>query len=174
MPATLGLFGRSAGGWLVTSAATLRPDLFAAVVSQDGAVAPEIAQELAGSPVLEAQRRLLETQPGRSLADRYWPTRAFSRERGCPALLLTSWRGDQRVPAEQSRALAAMHQSAGCPTLLFEQPAGDHGVISPQMLGVTYGFFTDRLGLKSEPEESRRSLAAEPLGDFEKTLESPK
>lgn len=163
-PASLGLFGRSAGGALVASAATLRPDLFAAVVSQDGAVAPEIAPELAGSPVLEAQRRLLETDPGRRLADRYWPTRAFSKERGCPPLLLTSWRGDQRVPAEQSRALAAQHRSAGCPTLLFEQPAGDHGVLSPEMLGVTYGFFSNKLGLHSGDEQSRHSLRADPLG----------
>ena len=173
-PATLGLFGRSAGGALVASAATLRPDLFAAVVSQDGAVAPEVAQDLAGSPVLEAQRRLLETKPGRRLADRYWPTRAFSRERGCPRLLLTSWRGDQRVPAEQSRALAAQHQSAGCPTLLFEQPAGDHGVTSPQMLGVTYGFFSDRLGLHSESKESRHSWRADPPVDPRKSWAMPK
>lgn len=146
-PAQLGLFGRSAGGWLVTSAATLRPRLFGAVVSQDGAVDPEAAGPVTGSPVIENQRRLLTTPAGRKVADRYWPVRSFSRGRGCPALLLMSWRGDQRVPAQQSRSLAALHRRAGCPTLLFEQDGGEHGVTSPELLGMTFGFFAGRLGL---------------------------
>ena len=150
-PEQLGLYGMSAGGGLVTSAATISPALFAGVVSHDGAVDPEAAPQLAGSPVRQAQLALLAERAGQDMADRYWPARAFNAARGCPNLLLTSWRGDQRVPAEESRALAARHHRAGCPTLLFEQPGGDHGTTSATLLGITFGFFADRLGLPSGP-----------------------
>ena len=153
IPATLGLFGRSAGGWLAASAATLRPDLFAAAVSQDGAVDPENDASAAGSPVIREWRRLLDSAEGRKIADTYWPARAFNRERGCPNLLLTSWRGDQRVPATQSRSLAALHRNAGCATLLFEQDGGEHGVVSPELLGLTFGYFAWRLALPLRTSE---------------------
>lgn len=147
----LGLYGLSAGGGLVSSAATIRPELFAGVVSQDGAVYPEAAAKSAGSPVRQQQLALLADEAGRRIADSYWPARAFSRERGCPKLLLTSWRGDQRVPAAESRALAARHQAAGCRTLLFEQSGGDHGATSPEQLGIMFGYSADRLGLATDP-----------------------
>lgn len=147
-PRQLGIDGGSDGGRLVAGAAMLRPDLFGAAVSRDGAVFPTASIGLAGSPVLMEDLRLIETEAGRALADAYWPDRLFDPRRGCPNLLLTSWRGDQRVSARQSRALAFLLRQAGCNALLFEQQGGEHMVTTPEMLGLVYGYFRARLGLR--------------------------
>jgi prolyl oligopeptidase len=142
----LGLEGFSDGGRLVAGAAVLRPDLFAAAVSRDGPLMPEVGA-VEGSPLIAADRRLLESASGRALADKYWPDRIFARRRACPNILLTSWRGDRRVSAEQTRAFAAELGAGGCAPLLFEQPGGEHGYVTSALLGVVYGFLSERLGL---------------------------
>ncbi|MEM9263658.1 MAG: prolyl oligopeptidase family serine peptidase, partial [Pseudomonadota bacterium] len=145
-PQSLGIDGTSDGGRLVAGAALLRPDLFAAAVSRDGAVYIEAGSK-EGSPILAQDLDLLETAAGRELADRYWPERLFDVQRGCAPMLLTSWRGDQRVPATQSRALAAKLLEAGCDTLLIERDGGNHATIDAELLANVYGYFADKLGL---------------------------
>ncbi|MEL6692825.1 MAG: prolyl oligopeptidase family serine peptidase, partial [Pseudomonadota bacterium] len=145
-PQSLGLDGTSDGGRLVAGAALLRPDLFAAVVSRDGAVFVEAGIQ-GGSPILADDLDLLKTRAGRRLADRYWPDRLFDTARGCAPMLLTSWRGDQRVPATQSRALAAKLLEAGCDVLLIEREGGNHATTDAELLASVYGYFADRLGL---------------------------
>lgn len=157
---SLGIDGQSDGGRLVAAAAMLRPDLFAAAVSRDGAVFPEALAGVGGSPIFAEDMRLLESEEGRAIADSYWPSRMFDRSRACPNLLLTSWRGDQRVPALQSRALAGMLRAGGCDVLLYEQAGGGHSTLSPEMLGMVYGFFAQRLGLG--PPAAPRVAAADP------------
>ena len=153
-PQSLGIDGTSDGGRLVAGAALLRPDLFAAAVSRDGAVYIEAGSK-EGSPILAQDLDLLETAAGRELADRYWPERLFDARRGCAPMLLTSWRGDQRVPATQSRALAAKLLEAGCDTLLIERDGGNHATIDAELLANVYGYFADKLGLsptRASPE----------------------
>lgn len=145
-PQSLGLDGTSDGGRLVAGAALLRPDLFAAVVSRDGAVYVEAGFD-GGSPILANDLDLLETQSGRQLADRYWPDRLLDPERGCAPMLLTSWRGDQRVPVTQSRALAAKLLEADCDVLLIEREGGNHATTDADLLASVYAYFSDRLGL---------------------------
>lgn len=145
-PQSLGLDGTSDGGRLVAGAALLRPDLFAAVVSRDGAVYVEAGFE-GGSPILANDLDLLNTKEGRQLADRYWPDRLLDEERGCAPMLLTSWRGDQRVPVTQSRAFAAKLLEADCDVLLIEREGGNHATTDAELLASVYGYFSDRLGL---------------------------
>ncbi|MEM1106455.1 MAG: prolyl oligopeptidase family serine peptidase [Pseudomonadota bacterium] len=142
----LGIDGTSDGGRLVAGAALLRPDLFAAAVSRDGAVYAQ-AGSSEGSPIIAQDLDMLTTPAGRALADQYWPDRVFSQERGCAPLLLTSWRGDQRVPATQSRAFAAKLLDANCDVLLIERDGGNHATIDAQLLASVYGYFSDRLAL---------------------------
>ena len=150
-PQSLGLDGTSDGGRLVAGAALLRPDLFAAVVSRDGAVYVEAGVE-GGSPILANDLDLLDTRKGRLLADRYWPDRLLDAERGCAPMLLTSWRGDQRVPATQSRALTAKLLEANCDVLLIEREGGNHATTDAELLASVYGYFSDRLGLGAATE----------------------
>ncbi|MEO0461501.1 MAG: prolyl oligopeptidase family serine peptidase [Pseudomonadota bacterium] len=146
-PMSLGADGTSDGGRLVTGAALARPDLFAAVVSRDGAVYPE-ASTLEGSPVLAEDLAQLATPEGRALADQYWPDRVFEPARGCAPILFTTWRGDQRVAATQSRALADRLQRSGCDALLLERKGGDHGTIDVELIASVYAYFRARLDAK--------------------------
>lgn len=66
-------------------------------------------------------------------------------------MLLTSWRGDQRVPATQSRALAAKLLEAGCDALLIESEGGNPATSDAELLANVYGYFADRLGLATTP-----------------------
>lgn len=145
-PESLGADGTSDGGRLVSGAALLRPDLFAAVVSRDGSVYPE-ASNSQGSPILAQDLAKLETPEGRALARAYWPDRLLDPARGCAPTLFTTWRGDQRVSAQESRALVEKMQKAGCDALLVERLGGDHGTIDAELIALIYGFFGQRLGL---------------------------
>ena len=144
-PMMLGAYGHSSGGWLVTSAAVRRPDLFGAVVARDAAVWPEADAGALASPLMVEDLARFATPAGKVMADAYWPARAFDAKRGCPQLMFVSWRGDQRVPVVESRALAARMRAAGCPVLLFENDGGDHGVQTPETMGVIWGYFDARL-----------------------------
>ncbi|MEM6493093.1 MAG: prolyl oligopeptidase family serine peptidase [Pseudomonadota bacterium] len=143
----LGIDGLSDGGRLVAGAGLARPDLFSAVVSRDGSVYPE-ASSAAGSPILAEDLALLETAQGTELANSYWPERIFDPELGCAPILFTTWRGDQRVAASQSRALARKLKQAGCDVLLMEQPNGDHGSVNAELIAAVYSYLRRKLGFE--------------------------
>ena len=131
--------------------------MFGAVVARDAAVWPEADAGALASPLLVEDLARFATPAGKAMAA-YWPARAFDPKRGCPPLLLVSWRGDQRVPVEESRALAKKMRAAGCPVLLFENDGGDHGVQTPETIGAVWGFFAARLHRGPSPNNLKAAV----------------
>ena len=153
-PASLGLFGASAGGIVAHGAVVRRPDLFGAVVVNVGTGNMLRLEQQEGGPMNAQEFGSLATEDGfQSL----YAMDAYQRiEKGVsyPAMLLAAGMNDVRVPVWESAKFAARYQratSSNRPILLRVGMDEGHGVGETQeqeaaRMASFYSFFLWRLG----------------------------
>jgi prolyl oligopeptidase len=128
----LGAFGRSAGGLLVTATALQHPDLFRAVLCEDGAVDLQYEYDHEKDSYL-SEFANFNNPIERDKVQRYSPVRLASETTTSTRFLIVSHRFDQRVTAIASRRLQAAFAGKGTSSLLIEDSTGDHGSLSPSL-----------------------------------------
>lgn len=143
-PGRTAALGRSAGGLLVASAALQRPDLFAAVVAEDGLVDMHFEKRNSNAYYLSEFGDFDDPVIARAL-DGYDPVTLAAKGNANAPLLIVSRRNDQRVNAVGSRRLHELLQRNGRPSWLLEELQGDHGTFDPQLTALEYAFFWSRM-----------------------------
>jgi prolyl oligopeptidase len=152
-PKQTGIVAASNGGVLTTVTMTQHPELLGAVVSQRplvdmlrytrfGAGASWVAEY--GDPAVPAERAYLE---------RYSAYQTVRPDVDYPPILFITETSDDRVTPIWARMMAAKMEDQHHDVLFNESTAGGHGpgatnAAQAEMWGLTYAFFSLKLGLK--------------------------
>ena len=158
-PRKLAIRGRSAGGLLVTTVLTQRPDLFALVLA-DVPATDAVRRSRSGTGAIQRGQWGSTDDPVQFKAMfAYSPLHNLRRGTCYPATLVTTSRDDDRSPPWHSyKFVAALQAAQGCdqPILLHVRDKGAHGGAADldQMFdGMTMmlGFTARQLGLGASP-----------------------
>ena len=123
--------GASAGGILVGRAMTERPDLFAAVIAQVGALNPLRGEESPNGPVNVPEFGTIKNREECMALIEMDPYLNIKSNTSYPATLVTTGLNDPRVIAWQPAKFAARLQQAtvsGKPVLFFADDKAGHGM----------------------------------------------
>ena len=130
-PAHIAINGASAGGILVGKAMTERPDLFAAVIPQVGAMNPFRGEETPNGPVNAPEFGTVKDSLECLALIKMDPYLSIQDGDSYPAALVTAGINDPRVIAWQPAKFAARLQAAsasGKPVLFYTDFQSGHGI----------------------------------------------
>ena len=151
-PDQLGIMGGSNGGLLVGAVATQRPDLFKSVVCQVPLLDMIRYMEIGAGASWEGEYGDPNDPIERAAILAYSPYQNVYPWAHYPNIFFVTATSDDRVTPVHARKMAALMEAQGHDYLFFENTEGGHAAAAnnaqrAEMLGLTYTYFAQELGL---------------------------
>jgi prolyl oligopeptidase len=151
-PERLGIMGGSNGGLLVGAVAMQRPDLFKAVVCQVPLLDMIRYMEIGAGASWEGEYGDPNAPAEREAILRYSPYQNVRPWAHYPNVFFVTATSDDRVTPVHARKMAALMEAQGHDYLFYENTDGGHAAAAnnaeqAEMLGLTYTYFAQELGL---------------------------
>ncbi len=151
-PERLGIMGGSNGGLLVGAVAMQRPDLFKSVVCQVPLLDMIRYMEIGAGASWEGEYGDPEDPVEREAILAYSPYQNVKPWGHYPNIFFVTATSDDRVTPVHARKMAALMEAQGHDHLFYENTDGGHAAAAnnaerAEMLGLTYTYFAQELGL---------------------------